>query len=208
MSDEEAHEPQIYLITPTTFDLATFGPQLAKVLDTHTVACVRLTMASTDEREISQAADQLREICHAREVAIVIESHFRLVETHGLDGVHLPDSSRQVRDVRKLLGPDAIVGTYCGASKHAGMTAGEIGADYVAFGPVGESALGNGTLTEYETFEWWSSMVEVPVIAEGNVTLELAKTMAPVVDFFGLGDEVWGSDDPVAALGNYLKAIA
>ena len=208
MSEIEQHEPQIYLITPTAFDLATFGTQLAKVLDAHPVACVRLTMASTDEREISQAADQLREICHAREVAIVIENHFRLVETHGLDGVHLPDSSRQVRDVRKALGPDAIVGTYCGASKHAGMTAGEIGADYVAFGPVGESALGDGTLAEFETFEWWSEMIEVPVIAEGNVTLELAKTLAPVVDFFGLGDEIWASDDPVTALGEYLKVIS
>jgi len=207
MSETEQNEPQIYLITPTTFDLATFGPQLAKVLDAHAVACVRLTMASTDEREISQATDQLREICHTREVAIVIESHFRLVETHGLDGVHLPDSSRQVRDVRKQLGPDAIVGTYCGASKHAGMTAGEIGADYVAFGPVGESALGDGTLAAYETFEWWSQMVEVPVIAEGNVTLELAKTLAPAVDFFGLGDEIWGTDDPVATLGGYLNAL-
>ena len=207
MSEQEQHEPQIYLITPTTFDLKVFAPQLAKVLDACDVACVRLSISSTDEREISQAADQLREICYAREVAIVIESHFRLVETHGLDGVHLPDSSRQVRDVRKTLGPDAIVGTYCGSSKHAGMTAGEIGADYVAFGPVAENALGNGTLAEYETFEWWSEMVEVPVIAEGNVTLEVAKKLAPVVDFFGLGDEIWGTDDPVAALDGYLKAI-
>jgi thiamine-phosphate pyrophosphorylase len=51
-------------------------------------------------------------------------------------------------------------------------------------------------------------MVEVPVIAEGNVTLDIAKTLAPVVDFFGLGDEIWGTDNPAATLGEYLKVIA
>lgn len=208
MSDEEIHTPQIYLITPNAFELASFADQLAGMLDTHDIACVRMALASTDEREISQAADQLREVCHAREVAIVIDSHFRLVETHGLDGVHLPDSSRQVRDVRKALGPDAVVGTYCGASRHAGMTAGEIGADYISFGPVTQTALGSGTLAEYDLFEWWSETVEVPVVAEGNVTLDIATTLAPVVDFFGLGDEVWGTENPQATLGEYLKRIA
>ena len=205
---EEKQNPQIYLITPSAFDLATFSTQLSGMLDAHDIACVRMSLASTDARDIAQAADGLREVCHARDVAIIIDSHFRLVETHGLDGVHLPDSSRQVRDVRKLLGPDAVVGTYCGASRHAGMTAGEIGADYNSFGPVTETALGNGKVAPFDLFEWWSETVEVPVVAEGNVTLEAATTLASVVDFFGLGDEIWGTDNPNDALGNYIKRIS
>lgn len=205
---EEKQTPQIYLITPVTFELDAFSKQLAAILDAHDVACVRLSLASTDERDISTAADKLREVCHARDVAIVIENHFRLVETHGLDGVHLPDSSRQVRDVREALGQDAIVGTYCGASRHAGMTSGEIGADYISFGPVTETALGSGKTAPYDLFEWWSQTVEVPIVAEGNITLEAASTLAPVVDFFALGDEIWGTDDPSATLGDYIKRIS
>jgi thiamine-phosphate pyrophosphorylase len=208
MSDtEEKLTPQIYLVTPSTFDLAAFSDQLATILDAHDIACVRLSLASTDERDIARAADQLRETCHARDVAIVIGSHFRLVEAHGLDGVHLPDSSRQVRDVRETLGQDAIVGTYCGASRHAGMTAGEIGADYISFGPVAETALGSGKIAPYDLFAWWSETVEVPVVAEGNVTPEMATTLAPVVDFFALGDEIWGTDNPGKTLGDYIKRI-
>jgi len=204
---DEKLTPQIYLITPGTFDLAAFNKQLSAILDTHDIACVRLALSSTDERDIASAADQLRETCHARDVAIVIESHFRLVDPHGLDGVHLPDSSRQVRDVREALGKDAIVGTYCGASRHAGMTAGEIGADYISFGPVVETALGSGKLAPFDLFEWWSETVEVPVVAEGNVTLEAATILTPVVDFFALGDEIWGTDDPSSTLGEYIKRI-
>jgi thiamine-phosphate pyrophosphorylase len=208
MSDIENQIPQIYLITPSVIELGTFKDQLAGVLDSADVACVRMALASTDEGDITRAADQLRELCHAREIALVIESHFRLVEPHGLDGVHLPDSSRQVRDVRELLGSDAIVGTYCGCSRHAGMTSGEIGADYVSFGPIAQSALGDGSVAEYDLFEWWSETVEVPVVAEGNISLDTASTLAPVVDFFGLGDEIWGTNDPADTLKNYLKRIS
>jgi len=204
---EEKQDPQLYLITPATFALAAFSDQLSAILDAHAIACVRLTLSTTDERDIAQAADGLREVCHARDVAIVIADHFRLVEPLGLDGVHLPDSSRQVRDVRKALGTDAIIGTYCGASRHAGMTAGEIGADYISFGPVAETALGSGKLAPYDLFQWWSETVEVPVVAEGNVTLETATTLVPVVDFFALSDEIWGADDPSATLGDYIKCI-
>jgi thiamine-phosphate pyrophosphorylase len=204
---DEKLTPQIYLITPGAFDLTAFNTQLSAILDIHDIACVRLALSSTDARDIASAADQLRETCHARDVAIVIESHFRLVDPHGLDGVHLPDSSRQVRDVREALGADAIVGTYCGASRHAGMTAGEIGADYISFGPVMETALGSGKTAPFDLFEWWSETVEVPVVAESNVTLEAATTLAPVVDFFALGDEIWGTDDPSGTLGEYIKRI-
>jgi thiamine-phosphate pyrophosphorylase len=205
---DEKQTPQIYLITPAVFDLAAYQDRLAGMLDAHAIACVRLSLSTTDERDIARAADQLREVCHARDVAIVIANHYRLVEQHGLDGVHLPDSSRQVRDVRKALGADAIVGTYCGASRHAGMTAGEIGADYISFGPVAETALGSGKIAPYDLFQWWSETVEVPVVAEGNVTLDVATTLAPVVDFFALGDEIWGAEYPNAALSDYIKRIS
>ena len=59
--------------------------------------------------------------------------------------MHLSDGARQVRAVRKALGKDAIVGAYAHASRHEGLTAGEIGADYVSFGPVGATGLGDGT---------------------------------------------------------------
>ena len=88
----ETEQPQIYLITPPEFELSVFPDTLARVLDHHPVACVRLALASRDEDRISRAADACREVTHARDVALVIESHLMLVERHGLDGVHLPDA--------------------------------------------------------------------------------------------------------------------
>lgn len=192
--------PQIYLITPPEFELSTFPDLLARVLDGTEVACLRLTMASRDEDTVARAADVLREVAHARDVAIVIAEHLALVERLGLDGIHLNDGSRNVRATRKALGADAIVGTFCGASRHDGMTAGESGADYVSFGPVGATALGDGTVADPELFAWWSEIVEVPIVAEGAVTAARAAELAAITDFFAIGEEIWRTDDPLAAL--------
>ncbi|MYK33013.1 MAG: thiamine phosphate synthase [Boseongicola sp. SB0670_bin_30] len=199
--------PQVYLLTPPEFDLSTFRDQLSAVLDAHEIACLRLSMATQDEVRLSRAADALREAAHARDVAVVIESHLVFARDHGLDGVHLVDGSRSVRMARGALGKDAIVGAFCRTSRHDGMNAAEAGANYVAFGPVGASALGDGTLAEPELFAWWSQMIELPVVAEGNLDISLAASLGPVADFIGIGEEIWRQDDPAKALAGFVRAL-
>ena len=199
--------PQITLITPPVLDLDIFPSVLARVLDGVEIACLRLSLASKDADYIGRAADAARVVAHARDVAIVIENHALFVERHGLDGIHLTDGSRAIRALRKDLGADAIVGSFCGISRHEGMSAGEAGADYVAFGPIGEAGLGLGTQAPRDLFEWWSEMIEVPVIAEGALTRSLVESFAPVTDFFALGPEIWGAEDPLAALKAILSPI-
>ncbi len=200
-------QPQLYLITPPAFDLESFPGTLARVLDGAEIACIRLTLATRDEDEVARAADALREVAHARDVALVITDHVLLAQRLGLDGVHLSDAARSVRAARKTLGADAIVGSFCATSRHDGMTAGEAGADYVSFGPVGATALGDGTRAEPELFEWWSQMIELPVVAEGGLTPEIVTALAPHTDFFGIGDEIWGAEDPLAALKILIDAM-
>lgn len=202
-----SEQPQIYLITPPEIELSRFPDQLARVLDSTEIACVRLALATRDEDRISRAADMLRETCHARDVAIVICEHLVLAERLGLDGVHLTDGTRSVRKTRKELGEDAIVGAFCGASRHDGLTAGEQGCDYIAFGPVRQTPLGDGSIAEAELFEWWSQMIEIPVVAEGALDAQIIRRLAPVTDFFGIGEEIWRSEDPVAALAAFRAAF-
>ena len=199
-------QPQIYLITPPTLELSVFPDLLARVLDAHEVACLRLSLASQDEDRLARAADACREVSHARDVPLVITDHIGLVDRLGLDGVHFSDPRKSVRDARKDLGPDGIVGVYCGASRHDGLEVGEAGADYVAFGPVRDTGLG-AEIAEAELFGWWSEMIELPVVAEGAITTEALTTLAPITDFVALGEEIWSQDDPVAALGGYIAAL-
>ncbi len=199
--------PQITLITPPAFELEVFPDRLSRVLDAVEIACVRLSLATRNEDILSRAADACREVAHARDVAIVIDTHLLLVERLGLDGVHLLDGARTVRKARKDLGADAIVGAFCGTSRHEGMSAGEAGADYVAFGPIGATTLGDGSQVDFDVFEWWSEVIEVPVIAEGALTADLVAKYGPVTDFFGIGEEIWSADDPTAALKTLIAPL-
>ena len=201
-------QPQIYLITPPQIELSAFPDRLATVLDAHAVACVRLALSSGDEDVVARAGDALREVCHARDVAVVIADHAGFVDRLGLDGVHLSDGARSVRTLRGDLGGDAIIGAFCGSTRHDGMNAGEAGADYVAFGPVRQTPMGHSVAADAEIFRWWSEMVEVPVVAEGAFDLETARALAPVTDFIALGDEIWSAEDATATLGDYVAAIS
>lgn len=198
MADTET--PQLYLITPTQFDFESYPKTLKCVLDEVDIACLRLSLASQDERTVSKSADLIREIAHERDIPLVIDTHVQLVEALGLDGVHLPDGGRGLRKLRETMGDEPILGADCGTSRHIGMSAGESGADYVSFGPVAASAMGTGEIAQEELFAWWSAMIEVPVVAEGGLTPDLVAQLAPITDFFAFGAEVWGQDDPIGAL--------
>lgn len=203
----KADHPQIYLVSPPAFELSTFPGVLAKLLDQHEIACVRLALATSDEDRLSRSADAVRSVTHDRDIAVVIESHVALAEKLGLDGVHLLDGVRSLRTARKALGPDAIVGAFCGTSKHDGMNAGEAGADYVSFGPAGVSVLGDGTQAQIELFAWWSEMIEIPVVAEGHLDADKIASLKDVTDFLAIGEEIWTKDDPSAALADLTSSL-
>lgn len=199
-------KPQIYLVTPPEFELSAFPARLDDVLDAHDVACVRLALATRDAERIARAADAVREVCHRADVALVIEDHVGLVERLGLDGVHLSDGARSVRKVRKALGADAIVGAFCGASRHVGMTAGESGADYASFGPITGLGL-EDEIAAPDLFAWWSEMIELPIVAEGSLTKDSIRALTPITDFFAIGEEIWNTDDAAQSLAELKAAM-
>ena len=50
-------------------------------------------------------------------------------------------------------------------------------------------------------------MIELPVVAEGTLDRDLIAALAPVTDFFAIGNEIWRADDPVAALRALIAPI-
>lgn len=195
--------PQLYLIAPARIAPSDLAGVLMPVLDTHSVACLRLPGQGSED-DLGRLADIARDLAHARDIAVVIDDHIALAQRHGLDGVHLTDGARAVRYARKELGADAIVGAFCAASRHDGLNAAEGGADYVSFGPCGATALGHGETAPLDLFQWWSEMIDVPVVAEGALTPELTAALSPVADFLAVGAEIWAETDPAAALSAIL----
>lgn len=201
---------RLYLTTPRQFEPEPFARLAERALAAHAVACLRLDLGDAPEEAWRTAANHLLPVAHAHDVALVIAEHHRLVAPLGLDGVHLGTSRTPVRELRKALGPDRIIGAFAGTSRHVGMTLAEAGADYVSFGPVGETGgLGDGTRAEDSLFEWWAEMIETPVVAEGGLTPADAARLAPYADFIVPDPAVWSAPGGVeAALAPYAAALA
>jgi thiamine-phosphate pyrophosphorylase len=91
------------------------------------------------------------------------------------------------------------------------MEAGEVGADYVAFGAFFPTSTKDTIHTaETELLEWWSEMFEIPCVAIGGIT---AANCAPLVragaDFLAVVGAVWNHPEgPAAGVKAMNAAIA
>ena len=158
---------------------------------------------------MARAADALRPVAHARDVPLVVADHYRLVPRLGLDGVHLSDGARQVRAVRKALGKDAIVGAHRPRLAARGDDGGgDRGGLRQLRAGGGERARRRDAWRRSSSSRWWSEMIEVPVVAEGGLTPELAGELAGVADFLALGPEIWSAPEgEMAALAGIVARL-
>ena len=201
---------RLYLVTPQVFEPGSFAVIVERALKANPVACLRLDLGQAPEEQWRSAANHLLPVAHAHDVALVIAEHHRLVQPLGLDGVHLGSSRTPIREVRKKLGPDRIIGAFGGATRHLAMTLAEAGVDYVALGPVSDrGALGDGTRAPDELFQWWSEMIETPCVAEGGVFPADAARLSPFADFVVPDRSIWTDPGSIeAALAPFAKALA
>ena len=151
------------------------GGIAAAALDGGDVACLQLRLKDVDDDAIRRATDILRPIAQDRDVAFIMNDRPDLARELGCDGVHVGQEDTPYADARRIIGPQAIVGVTCKASRHLGMEAAEAGADYVAFGGFFRSTTktsigGITTPTDPELLTWWHEMFTVPCVAIGGIT--------------------------------------
>lgn len=202
---------RLYLLLPPRFEPEEMAEHLANALAATPIACVRLDLGPAEEEDWIRAANHVIEPCHAHDVALVVTDHYRLVDALGLDGVHLSAAAQiSLREARKAMGDDRVVGAYAGNSRHQGIVLGEAGADYVSFGPVGDSgALGADAKAGDDLFQWWGEMIETPSVAEGGVSVEDAARLSPHTDFVVPDRRIWNApEDLSATLQAYAKALS
>lgn len=202
MNHDPAERCRLYLITPPRFELADFAEALDEALGGGDVACVQLRMSETDGDGLARVAGVLIPLCHARDVAFLIEGRADVAKATGADGVHLARAG-DLDHARRLLGGAAICGVSAGGSRHAAMLAAEAGADYVSFGALHASVtLPKAVVISPDILSWWHDVMEGPCIAVGGIDAANAAALAAKgADFLAICNGVWGNPDgPRAAV--------
>ena len=192
---------RLYLITPPQLAPDSFVDDLAAALDGGDVGCVQLRLKGANDDAVCAASERLMPVCHARNVAFIVNDRPDLAKTIGADGAHIGVEDGNTAEARTLLGGDAILGVSCYDSRHLAMQAGEAGADYVAFGAFfpTQSKTPRARAEPY-LLRWWRQMTIMQSVAIGGIT---AENCAPLVqagaDFLAVIASVWDHPDGPAA---------
>ena len=182
---------------------------LAAAIGGGAAACVLLRTAGLDETALRAAIAALRPVAHERDAAFLLEGWPELAAETGCDGVHLCGGETSVEAARRAVGNDAVVGVSCGASRDAGIQAGEAGADYVAFGG-GPAAEAPEEAAEPDLLDWWQAVMTPPSVAMGGAGPHNAEALARAgADFVAVGEAIWAHPDgPEAAARAAAAALA
>lgn len=174
---------------------------MADALDAGDVAAVQLRLKDVSDDAVRQACDILRPVVQAREAAFLLNDRADLAAEMGCDGVHIGQSDTPYRTARRLVGDNAIVGVTCHASRHLAIEAAEAGADYVAFGAFFPTATKVApAAADPEILEWWSTMMTVPCVAIGGLTVaNCAAVIEAGADFLAVSAGVWDHPEGAAA---------
>jgi thiamine-phosphate pyrophosphorylase len=218
MSASARTRSRLYLITPPAIeDGAAFSRMLETALDAGDVACLQIRLKDragqpAPDAHIRAIARGVLPLAQSRGVAVLINDRPDLAADLGADGTHVGQSDMSMKEARRLLGPEGIIGVTCHDSRHLALEAGEAGADYVAFGAFFPTPTKDPSArADPELLTWWQEMVELPCVAIGGIKPDNAEGLiAAGADFLAVSAGVWswpaGPASAVAAFNRLFEA--
>lgn len=131
---------------------------------------VQLREKELDSEHFLEEAESLKGLCRKYQVPFVINDDVDIALAVDADGVHVGQSDMEAADVRKILGPDKIIGVSAQTVEQA-VRAQERGADYLGVGAVFPTeSKSDADEVSHETLKAICKAVDIPVIAIGGIS--------------------------------------
>jgi thiamine-phosphate pyrophosphorylase len=131
--------------------------------------CLQLREKAIESGELLDRARRLVELCHRHGVLCIINDRPDIAMLSRADGVHLGQQDLPARQVRKLLGPEKLIGVSTHVIDQARQAVLD-GADYIGVGPVFRSATKpRDVLPGLEYARRASAAVRIPAVAIAGI---------------------------------------
>lgn len=166
---------QLYLI----LDKLAFGKRSLKNI--YSAACagkidlIQLRDKQSPKSVVLSLAIKLAKRLSRSNTLFIVNDYVDLVVPSGADGLHLGQDDLPVKEARKILGKDYIIGISCHSLAQA-LKAQQEGADYIGIGPVYRTA----TKPDYRpiglrTLSRLKGKIRIPYFAIGDIGLKNIK---------------------------------
>ena len=112
----------------------------------------------------------LRRLTENAGACFIIDDHVDIAMIVGADGVHIGQDDLPLVDVRRLVGPDMIIGVSTHAPEQA-VTAVRNGADYIGVGPIFATQTKEDVVAPvgFAYLDWVAQNIELPFVAIGGI---------------------------------------
>lgn len=151
---------ELYLIAPTDLPLDRLATALETALAEHEVAALLLPRGELSENAYKTLGKRLVPLAQAAGAAVLVEGDPGIVRLLGADGLHVRGDIKAAKAAVSALKPDLIVGVGEISSSDDAMRMGELGVDYILFGPLS----GAISAETREMARWWAETMEVPSV--------------------------------------------
>ena len=110
----------------------------------------------------------LREMTRKANACFIVNDHIDIAMLAGADGVHIGQDDLPVEEVRRLVGPDIIIGRSTHSPEQARAAA---GADYIGVGPIFATQTKEDVVDPvgFEYLDWVVANIDLPFVAIGGI---------------------------------------
>lgn len=175
---------------------------------------VQLRMKGASDEEFLRVGREVGRLCRAFGATFLVDDRVHLVEELGADGVHVGKHDMPVAEVRRILGPERIVGATANTFEDIGRAA-AAGADYIGLGPFRFTTTKQG-LSPILGLEGYRTIFErcraagltLPVVAIGGITAgDVAAILATGATGIALSGALLGAADPASETRKIIDII-
>lgn len=147
-----------------------------------------------------QLAREIKCVTDKYKIPYVINDNVQVAMAAGADGVHVGQGDMAAKDVRKIIGPDKILGVSAQTVEQA-VLAEENGADYIGVGSVFPTSTKlDAESISLETLKEICKAVSIPVVAIGGINKDNAiKLAGSGIDGIAVVSAIFAQEDITAA---------
>lgn len=199
----------LYIVTPDWDDTDRLVTVTEQALQGG-AALVQYRHKTADAAQRREQATRLLTLCRQHRIPFIVNDYVDLCRELDADGIHVGGTDAPVAEVRRMVGPDKIVGASCYGSLELAEEAQQAGASYIAFGGFYPSRVKQYPVTTpVATITQAKNRWTVPVVVIGGMTVDNSRALITAgADMVAAVSAVYQADDPRATAAQFVGLFA
>ncbi len=199
----------LYLVTDRDLmALSTIEETVERAIEGGTTL-VQLREKHIEDEEFIRIARNVKEVCDAHQVPLIINDNVEVARVVDAAGVHVGQDDMPCQQVRAILGPDKIIGVSASTFEEA-VQAERDGADYLGVGAMfPTSTKDDADITSVDDLKKILATVKIPSVLIGGIN---AKTIPQFREYkpagYAVVSAIMAAEDPARASQELRSVIA